>query len=187
MTCKHHTQICCLLCAAAVLAANPGKKINFVEHDVNSSLADQVAPYKLFGCTASSYFAGTLFRFPLRTQEQADASTISKQVRSQWQRGLCGVPVCDGCEFVCRCVHVYAPLHGSCALLRMCVHVLPPQAPPGVPRVQVCAVCVTVAVRYALCASVCPCMPVCVCCWVPCAVHDTIASVAELCSVCCDK
>eukprot|EP00878_Enallax_costatus_P015942 GHUV01016715.1.p1 GENE.GHUV01016715.1~~GHUV01016715.1.p1 ORF type:complete len:293 (+),score=81.32 GHUV01016715.1:362-1240(+) len=64
----------------AISAANPGKKINFVTHDLNPSLRDQAAPYQLFGCHASQYFPGTLFRFPLRTQEQADSSTISKQV-----------------------------------------------------------------------------------------------------------
>jgi hypothetical protein len=64
-----------------VSAANPGKKINFVQHDLQPALADQAAPYQLFGCNTASYYQGTLFRFPLRTQAQADASTISKQVR----------------------------------------------------------------------------------------------------------
>lgn len=65
----------------AISAANPGKKINFVNHPVNSKLADQVAPFHFFGCDTRQPFQGTLFRFPLRTQQQADASTISKQVR----------------------------------------------------------------------------------------------------------
>jgi sacsin len=65
------------------LAANPGKKINFVQHALQPSLAHQAAPYQLFGCNTSSYYPGTLFRFPLRTQAQADASTISKQVGGQ--------------------------------------------------------------------------------------------------------
>jgi hypothetical protein len=64
----------------AISAANPGKKINFVAHPVNSQLADQVAPFQFFGCDTCKPFQGTLFRFPLRTQTQADASTISKQV-----------------------------------------------------------------------------------------------------------
>lgn len=64
----------------AISAANPGKKINFVEHAINTKLADQVAPFHMFGCNTQQPFQGTLFRFPLRTQDQADASTISKQV-----------------------------------------------------------------------------------------------------------
>lgn len=67
----------------AISAANPGKKINFVTHDLNSTLTDQAAPYHLFGCNLQQHFAGTLFRFPLRTQEQANKSTISKQVGAQ--------------------------------------------------------------------------------------------------------
>lgn len=64
----------------AISAANPGKKINFVTHDLKANLTHQAAPYHLFGCDMQQYFAGTLFRFPLRTQEQAERSTISKQV-----------------------------------------------------------------------------------------------------------
>lgn len=64
----------------AISAANPGKKINFVAHPVSTKLADQVAPFHFFGCDTQQPFQGTLFRFPLRTQQQADASTISKQV-----------------------------------------------------------------------------------------------------------
>jgi sacsin len=70
----------------AISAANPGKKINFVAHPVSTKLADQVAPFHFFGCDTQQPFEGTLFRFPLRTQEQADASTISKQVRTGGRR-----------------------------------------------------------------------------------------------------
>lgn len=69
----------------SISAANPGKKINFVAHPVNSKLADQVVPFHFFGCDTQQLYQGTLFRFPLRTQEQADASTISKQVGSDHQ------------------------------------------------------------------------------------------------------
>jgi hypothetical protein len=64
----------------SITAANPGKKIDFVAHPVNSKLSDQVAPFHLFGCNTRQHFQGTLFRFPLRTEQQAAASTISKQV-----------------------------------------------------------------------------------------------------------
>lgn len=72
----------------SISAANPGKKINFLAHPVNSKLADQVAPFHIFGCNTRQAFSGTLFRFPLRTQQQADASTISKQVGQQCQMGI---------------------------------------------------------------------------------------------------
>jgi hypothetical protein len=71
----------CITFLGMLPAANPGKKINFVQHDLRPALADQAAPYQLFGCNTASYYQGTLFRFPLRTKAQADASTISKQVR----------------------------------------------------------------------------------------------------------
>jgi sacsin len=72
----------------SISAANPGKKINFVAHPVNSKLADQVAPFHFFGCDTRQAFSGTLFRFPLRTQQQADASTISKQVGQRSRLGF---------------------------------------------------------------------------------------------------
>ncbi|GLC59948.1 hypothetical protein PLESTB_001557000 [Pleodorina starrii] len=78
-----------------ISSTNPGKRIDFVQHgDVAAQYGDQVAPYTgAFGCTlgagASSEgggggggrpWEGTLFRFPLRSSELAEASTISKQV-----------------------------------------------------------------------------------------------------------
>ncbi|KXZ55127.1 hypothetical protein GPECTOR_3g279 [Gonium pectorale] len=71
-----------------VSSTNPGKRIDFVKHsDVASQYADQVAPFAgVFGCTLGAGGAdggpwhGTLFRFPLRSAELAEASTISKQV-----------------------------------------------------------------------------------------------------------
>lgn len=61
---------------------NPGKRINFVESSAADAHPDQFTPYQAFGCDARSYFNGTLFRFPLRTAEQAACSRISKQVLS---------------------------------------------------------------------------------------------------------
>lgn len=92
----------------AISAANPGKKINFVAHQtVSTKLADQVAPFHFFGCDTRQPFQGTLFRFPLRTQEQADASTISKQVGlapgAASIPASCAPPVpAAGCSFMLR-------------------------------------------------------------------------------------
>jgi sacsin len=47
----------------ATSAANPGKRVNFVAHDITQELADQVAPLCLFGCDMRQPFAGTLFRW----------------------------------------------------------------------------------------------------------------------------
>ena len=84
---------------------NPGKRINFLSGAAaagatasgesastaasstpaagsSSSLLDrypdQFAPLVAFGCTLRSHFAGTLFRFPLRTQAQSLTSKLSK-------------------------------------------------------------------------------------------------------------
>lgn len=71
-----------------ISAANPGKRIDFVTHAVAAQHPDQFAPYKAFGCDLRTPFAGTLFRFPLRTVEQAARSRLSKQVRARCgQRG----------------------------------------------------------------------------------------------------
>ncbi len=59
---------------------NPGKRIDFVQSSAAAAHPDQFAPYQAFGCDAKSYFSGTIFRFPLRTAEQAATSRISKQV-----------------------------------------------------------------------------------------------------------
>lgn len=59
---------------------NPGKRIDFVASSAADTHPDQFAPYQAFSCNARSYFDGTLFRFPLRTAEQAAKSRISKQV-----------------------------------------------------------------------------------------------------------
>jgi sacsin len=65
-----------------ISAANPGKRIDFEANPVAVAHADQFAPYACFGCTMAAPFEGTLFRFPLRTPEQAARSRLSKQAYS---------------------------------------------------------------------------------------------------------
>lgn len=54
-----------------------GIKIRFAEADLLSQFPDQFEPFTFFGCTLRDAFAGTLFRFPLRTAELARESEIS--------------------------------------------------------------------------------------------------------------
>ena len=61
-----------------VSSANPGKRVDFVNNDVLGKHRDQFAPFLAFGCDARSEFAGTTFRFPLRTEAQAARSKLSK-------------------------------------------------------------------------------------------------------------
>lgn len=70
-----------------ISAANPGKRINFVEHAAGGPGATpfwgQLAPYQgVWGCdlTSRAPWPATLFRFPLRTPALAERSKISKQV-----------------------------------------------------------------------------------------------------------
>lgn len=53
-------------------------QIRFVDTDLLGQFPDQFEPYTLFGCTLKEAFAGTLFRFPVRTPELARESEISK-------------------------------------------------------------------------------------------------------------
>ncbi|CAI5478867.1 unnamed protein product, partial [Closterium sp. Yama58-4] len=63
-----------------VSAANPGKRIDFVAaRAAMAAQRDQFSPYCAFGCDMQRPFAGTLFRFPLRTEEQAGKSKLSRQ------------------------------------------------------------------------------------------------------------
>jgi hypothetical protein len=41
----------------------------------------KVKPFMVFGADMRSHYNGTIFRFPLRSTEQAAHSRISKQVR----------------------------------------------------------------------------------------------------------
>lgn len=62
-----------------VSAANPGKRIDFVGSSALSHYEDQFLPYCVFGCDMKRSFSGTLFRFPLRSPEQAASSRLSRQ------------------------------------------------------------------------------------------------------------
>ena len=55
-------------------ASNPGKRIDYVKHDVRAQYPDQFKPLCAFGCDVKSQFNGTLFRFALRTKEQVKLS-----------------------------------------------------------------------------------------------------------------
>ena len=72
-----------------ISAANPGKRIDFVTNDVLGQHGDQFSPFAAFGCDMRSHFDGTMFRFPLRTAEQAAVSRLSKaSYTSESVRGL---------------------------------------------------------------------------------------------------
>ena len=60
-------------------AASPGLRIDFTKNNVVASHYDQFNPFAAFGCDMRVPFDGTLFRFALRTAEQAAASRLSKQ------------------------------------------------------------------------------------------------------------
>lgn len=66
-----------------VSSANPGKRIDFVSSSAISAYNDQFSPYRAFGCDMKTPFAGTLFRFPLRTAEQAAVSKLSRQAYAE--------------------------------------------------------------------------------------------------------
>lgn len=79
-----------------ISSTNPGKKIDFVTNsEAALQFRDQLSPYQgVFGCNPlrqplpgmeshtgrATPWPATLFRFPLRSVEQAQKSTISKQV-----------------------------------------------------------------------------------------------------------
>ena len=60
---------------------DPGKIIDFSTEGLAAQFPDTFAPYHVFGCetAAGTPFAGTIFRLPLRTAEQAAASRITKR------------------------------------------------------------------------------------------------------------
>jgi len=62
-----------------VSAANPGKRIDYVSSSAIMMYNDQLSPYCAFGCDMKASFQGTLFRFPLRSTEQASSSRLSRQ------------------------------------------------------------------------------------------------------------
>ena len=62
-----------------VNSSEPGKMINFLHPGLQQRFADQFAPFRVFGNTMDAELAATIFRLPLRTEEQAAASRISKR------------------------------------------------------------------------------------------------------------
>ncbi|EFJ19830.1 hypothetical protein SELMODRAFT_152901 [Selaginella moellendorffii] len=63
----------------SISSLNPGKRIDFVTSTALENFPDQFSPYCAFGCDMRRPFGGTLFRFPLRSAEQAATSKLSKQ------------------------------------------------------------------------------------------------------------
>lgn len=64
----------------------PGKRIRFTHKAARQLLREHpasFAPYDLFGCAIPRRFDGTLFRFPLRTPEQAEHSEVSPACYSE--------------------------------------------------------------------------------------------------------
>ncbi|CAM9688424.1 unnamed protein product, partial [Ectocarpus sp. 8 AP-2014] len=70
--------------------ANPGKMVDFIKYpETVKRYPDQFAPLSAFGCNLRSHFPATLFRFPLRTPEQASVSRLSRQAHGvRDMRGL---------------------------------------------------------------------------------------------------
>jgi len=66
-----------------VSAANPGKRLDYVSSSAISLYKDQFVPYCAFGCDMTKPFHGTLFRFPLRSADQAAVSKLSRQAYSE--------------------------------------------------------------------------------------------------------
>lgn len=62
-----------------VTMANPGMRIEYASSSALSFYEDQFRPYCSFGCDMKAPFHGTLFRFPLRSADQAANSKLSKQ------------------------------------------------------------------------------------------------------------
>lgn len=57
----------------------PGIRLKFLSKRVSETFTDQFQPFRYFGCDFKSEFAGTLFRFPLRSNEMSKASEISSR------------------------------------------------------------------------------------------------------------
>ncbi|GAB4842780.1 hypothetical protein Ancab_012755 [Ancistrocladus abbreviatus] len=59
--------------------SHPGLRIRFVGRQILEQFPDQFSPFLHFGCDLQHPFAGTLFRFPLRTASVASRSQIKKE------------------------------------------------------------------------------------------------------------
>ena len=53
--------------------------INFLKPGVLQRYEDQLAPFRVFGCTMAEELQGTIFRLPLRTADQASRSRIASR------------------------------------------------------------------------------------------------------------
>ncbi len=62
-----------------VTTAQPGIKIRFPSSPLVSHFPDSFQPYQVFGCDMHERYNGTLFRFPLRTEQLAPLSEIKPQ------------------------------------------------------------------------------------------------------------
>jgi len=62
-----------------VTLAQPGIKIRFPSSPLVNHFPDSFQPYQVFGCDMHQRYNGTLFRFPLRTEELAPLSEIKPQ------------------------------------------------------------------------------------------------------------
>ncbi|XP_077231071.1 zinc finger, C3HC4 type (RING finger) family protein [Tasmannia lanceolata] len=58
---------------------HPGLRIRFVGRRILEQFPDQFVPFLQFGCDLQNPFPGTLFRFPLRTENAASRSQIKKE------------------------------------------------------------------------------------------------------------
>jgi sacsin len=68
------------MCVFFFTSVERGKMVDFVSNAaLVQKFPDQFSPLRCFGCDLSSEFNGTLFRFPLRTEEQAATSRISNR------------------------------------------------------------------------------------------------------------
>ena len=65
-----------------VSAINPGMRADFTQADLLNNYPDQCKTFQVFGCNMKDAFPGTIFRLPLRTQQLAERSRLSKQVSS---------------------------------------------------------------------------------------------------------
>ncbi|KAK6149340.1 hypothetical protein DH2020_016865 [Rehmannia glutinosa] len=61
---------------------HPGLRIKFLGRKILEQFPDQFSPFLHFGCDLQHPFAGTLFRFALRTANAASRSQIKKEVYS---------------------------------------------------------------------------------------------------------
>ena len=63
--------------------SNPGKRIDFIKHrQLQEKYPSVFKPLRVFGCSFKKPYKGTIFRFPLRTAEQAAKSKLTQSHHS---------------------------------------------------------------------------------------------------------